>query len=117
MILATRKSKCAFTISYNLLISTLFVPYVSIWIDTGVGIPEEALPHIFERFYKGKEANKVSVGIGLSLSKTIIEHDKGVVSVESQKDHGTTFTIKYFSKHLSLKHLSKHWQILTWMIL
>ena len=52
--------------------------------------------NIFKRFYKGKDASKDSVGIGLSLSKTIIEKDKGVVIVESKKGQGTTFIIKYF---------------------
>lgn len=64
--------------------------------DFGKGMDDEDILNIFKRFYKGKEANKDSVGIGLSLSKTIIEHDKGVVIVESQKGQGTTFTIKYF---------------------
>ena len=56
--------------------------------------------NIFKRFYKGKDAVKDSIGIGLSLSKTIIEKDNGIVSVESKKNQGTTFTIKYF-KYLS----------------
>jgi len=64
--------------------------------DFGKGMDDEDILNIFKRFYKGKEANKDSVGIGLSLSKTIIEHDKGVVIVESQKGQGTTFIIKYF---------------------
>lgn len=64
--------------------------------DFGKGMDDEDTLNIFKRFYKGKEANKDSVGIGLSLSKTIIEHDKGVVIVESMKNQGTTFIIKYF---------------------
>jgi len=64
--------------------------------DYGKGMDDEDTLNIFKRFYKGKEANKDSVGIGLSLSKTIIEKDKGVVTVESKKDRGTTFIIKYF---------------------
>ena len=65
-------------------------------IDFGKGMDEEDTLNIFKRFYKGKEANKDSVGIGLSLSKTIIENDNGVVIVESIKEQGTTFVIKYF---------------------
>lgn len=64
--------------------------------DFGKGMDDEDTLNIFKRFYKGKEANKDSVGIGLSLSKTIIEKDKGVVIVESMKNQGTTFIIKYF---------------------
>ena len=64
--------------------------------DFGKGMDDEDTLNIFKRFYKGKEASKDSVGIGLSLSKTIIEKDKGVVIVESMKKQGTTFIIKYF---------------------
>ena len=64
--------------------------------DFGKGMDVEDTLNIFKRFYKGKESNKDSVGIGLSLSKTIIENDDGAVIVESIKEHGTTFIIKYF---------------------
>lgn len=64
--------------------------------DFGKGMDEEDVLNIFKRFYKGKDAGKESVGIGLSLSKAIIEKDNGRVSVESVKEKGTTFTIKYF---------------------
>jgi len=64
--------------------------------DFGKGMDEEDTLNIFKRFYKGKEANKDSIGIGLSLSKTIIEKDNGIIIVESKKDLGTTFIIKYF---------------------
>lgn len=65
--------------------------------DNGEGIDKHDLPHIFERFYKGKNLSKDSVGIGLALSKTIIEKDKGSIIVDSQKDATTIFTIKYYS--------------------
>ena len=63
--------------------------------DYGEGISKEDLPHIFERFYRGKNSSNESIGIGLSLSKTIIESNNGIVSVESNSDK-TTFIIKYF---------------------
>ena len=63
--------------------------------DFGEGIDKNDIPHIFERFYKGKNASPNSIGIGLALSKTIIEKDNGTISVESNSN-GTTFTIKYF---------------------
>lgn len=70
--------------------------YTSISIrDFGDGIDEEDVRHIFERFYKGKNATAESVGIGLALAKAIVEADKGSVSVKSEKD-GTTFVVKYF---------------------
>ena len=65
--------------------------------DSGGGIDKEDLPHIFERFYKGKNATPDSIGIGLSLAKTIIEKDNGTINVESD-NNGTEFTIKYFKK-------------------
>lgn len=64
--------------------------------DQGKGIPPEDLPHIFERFYKGKNASSDSVGIGLALAKTIIEKNDGSISVDSKLGKGTVFTIKYF---------------------
>ena len=63
--------------------------------DYGQGISREDIPHIFERFYRGKNSANESIGIGLSLSKTIIESNNGIVSVESNSDK-TTFMIKYF---------------------
>ncbi len=64
--------------------------------DNGEGIDEKDLPHIFERFYKGKNSSKDSIGIGLALAKTIIEKDKGSIKVDSKKGKQTTFTIKYY---------------------
>lgn len=64
--------------------------------DNGVGINSEDLPYIFDRFYKGKNTSKDSVGIGLALSKSIIEKDNGSISVKSTPKIGTVFTIKYF---------------------
>ena len=63
--------------------------------DYGEGISREDIPHIFERFYRGKNSANESIGIGLSLSKTIIESNNGIISVESNSDK-TTFMIKYF---------------------
>ena len=63
--------------------------------DYGEGISKEDISHIFERFYRGKNSSNESIGIGLSLSKTIIESNNGIISVESNSDK-TTFIIKYF---------------------
>ena len=64
--------------------------------DNGQGIQKDDLPHIFERFYKGKNADDDSVGIGLALSKAIIEKSGGTVSVDSEIGIGSMFTIKFF---------------------
>lgn len=70
--------------------------YVKITIkDFGSGIAKEDINHIFERFYKDKDSDYDSIGIGLALSKSIIEKQNGKISVESS-ENGTTFTIKYF---------------------
>lgn len=65
--------------------------------DNGSGITKEDLPHIFERFYKGKNSSDDSVGIGLSLAKTIIEKQGGYISVSSELNQGSEFVIKFFN--------------------
>lgn len=63
--------------------------------DEGEGISQEDIKHIFDRFYKAKKSSENSIGIGLSLAKTIIEQENGYIKVESKVDRGTTFEIKY----------------------
>ena len=70
--------------------------YVSLTIkDYGKGILSKDLPHIFERFYKGNNKNLDSIGIGLALSKKIIENENGTIDCKSDNS-GTMFIIKYF---------------------
>ncbi len=64
--------------------------------DNGQGIDKTDLPHIFERFYKGKNSSDESVGIGLALSKAIIEKAGGTVRADSETGNGSLFTIKFF---------------------
>lgn len=64
-------------------------------VDFGEGIAKKDIKHIFERFYKCKNTKTDSIGIGLALAKTIIEEDKGTISVESNKLE-TKFIIKYY---------------------
>ena len=64
--------------------------------DTGIGIPKKDLPHIFTRFYRGKNSSKDSVGIGLSMSKSIIQSQGGDISVESNEGKGSSFNIKLY---------------------
>lgn len=66
--------------------------------DEGIGIEKEDLKHIFERFYKGKNSTENSVGIGLSLSKNIIEKNNGIILCKSEIGKGTEFIIKYIKK-------------------
>ena len=65
-------------------------------IDYGDGIDKKDLPHIFKRYYKAKNSSKESVGIGLSLAKSIINKNKGTITVESKKGEYTIFVIKYY---------------------
>ena len=64
--------------------------------DNGPGIDKEDLPHIFERFYRGKNAGTDSVGIGLALAKTILEKQNGEIAVTSTPGKGTKFDIKFY---------------------
>lgn len=64
--------------------------------DNGCGIAKKDLPHIFERFYHGKNADADSVGIGLALAKSILEQERGNISVKSEENKGTSFTIRFY---------------------
>lgn len=66
--------------------------------DSGEGIAKEDLPNIFKRFYKGKNASKESVGIGLALAKSIIQNQGGDISVKSKLGEGTTFSVKFYQE-------------------
>jgi len=74
--------------------------------DTGSGIPTEALPRLFNRFYRVDQArthqnsrststNHVGSGLGLAIAQAIVEHHQGHISVESILNKGTTFTITF----------------------
>ncbi|MBD0402836.1 ATP-binding protein [Flammeovirga sp. EKP202] len=66
-------------------------------IDDGLGIDENALDKIFDRFYQTKNANSINIkgtGLGLSIAKSVIEAHEGKIEVESRKGQGTTFIIE-----------------------
>ncbi len=64
--------------------------------DNGKGIAPEDLPHIFERFYKGKTSDDKGFGIGLNLSKTIILAENGTVKAENITPSGARFIIRFY---------------------
>jgi two-component system OmpR family sensor kinase len=63
--------------------------------DSGPGIAEADLPHIFEELYRGENAKGVEgSGLGLALAKKIVERHDGQISVRSRVGHGTVFTVR-----------------------
>lgn len=64
--------------------------------DEGRGIDPEDLPHLFERFYRGKHNSTESVGIGLSLAQKIIAGQNGTIQVKNGTDRGAVFTIRFY---------------------
>ena len=66
--------------------------------DTGCGIAPEDLPHIFERFYKGKNSGDKSFGVGLALARGIINTQNGTVKAENKKEGGAKFTIRFYKE-------------------
>lgn len=71
-----------------------------IWIsDNGKGIAPEDIHHIFKRFYRSKNSiDTQGVGLGLSLAKSIIDGQGGVISVQSNLDEGTTFVVSFLTE-------------------
>lgn len=64
--------------------------------DNGPGIEPEDIPHLFERFYKGKNSSSDSIGIGLSLARKIVQEQNGTVKVENGISSGAKFTIRFY---------------------
>ena len=64
--------------------------------DSGPGITQEDLPYIFNRFYKGKNAAPDQVGIGLAMAQAIVAKQGGDITVTSENNRGSEFTIKFY---------------------
>ena len=66
--------------------------------DTGCGFDPEDLPHVFERFYRGKVAITTSIGIGLALSKMIVERQSGTIRAANREEpeHGAKFVVRFY---------------------
>jgi two-component system OmpR family sensor kinase/two-component system sensor histidine kinase BaeS len=62
--------------------------------DSGPGIPADELPHVFERFFRGRTARPSGSGIGLTVVRELVEAQGGTVEVFSTPGHGTTFTVR-----------------------
>ena len=66
--------------------------------DSGPGIAQADLPHLFQRFYKGQNAHPGSVGIGLALAKTILQSQNGDILAENAPEGGARFIIKLYKQ-------------------
>jgi Signal transduction histidine kinase len=66
--------------------------------DTGTGIDPDDIPHVFERFYRGKVALNTSIGIGLALTKMIVERQSGTIRAGNrpEPEHGAEFTVRFY---------------------
>lgn len=64
--------------------------------DTGPGFDPKDLPHLFERFYRGKNAGAQSVGIGLALARQVIMTSGGTVKAENAPEGGARFTVRFY---------------------
>jgi signal transduction histidine kinase len=66
-------------------------------IDTGIGIPDDELPNIFNKLYRGRRSKELSPdgrGIGLTVSKMLIKIQGGMISCKSEEGKGTCFTVQ-----------------------
>ena len=64
--------------------------------DEGAGFAGEDLPHLFERFYRGKDAGEGGIGIGLALAKEIIERQNGTIRAKNPPEGGACFEIRFY---------------------
>ena len=69
---------------------------IRIW-DEGEGFAKEDLPHLFERFYRGENAKNTGIGIGLSLSKAIIERQNGIIRAFNFPNGGACFEVRFYT--------------------
>ncbi len=69
---------------------------IRIW-DEGKGFAKEDFPHLFDRFYHGKKAKNTGIGIGLSISKAIIEMQNGIIRAFNLPNGGACFEIRFYT--------------------
>ena len=94
------KNACEHTVDKIEIVGSTNPLYTEIKIiDNGSGISKKDIKHIFKRFYKGNH-NKESIGIGLNMSKKIINLQNGLIEVESKEGVGSTFIIKLYKNNL-----------------
>ena len=69
---------------------------ILIW-DDGEGFAKEDIPHLFERFYRGKNVSEGGIGIGLALSRELIERQNGTIRAKNKPGGGALFEIRFYS--------------------
>lgn len=82
--------------------------------DTGMGIPKDDMPHLFERFYRGHNVNELEIrgtGLGLGIVKEVVDLHNGTIVVESEEGEGTKFQI---SIPLSVETVMAQEQFMEW---
>lgn len=66
--------------------------------DTGEGFDRDDIPHLFERFYRGKNANPDSIGIGLALTREVLAAQNATISASNNAEVGARFTVRFYKK-------------------
>jgi two-component system OmpR family sensor kinase len=92
---AVKFSSAGGTVELNIAITAAEV-FVTV-ADTGPGIPADELPHVFERFFRGKSARAMGtsgVGLGLAIAQTLVQRQGGTVDIDSKPGVGTAVTIR-----------------------
>jgi len=92
---AVKFSSAGTTVELNTAITATEV-FVTV-ADTGPGIPADELPHVFERFFRGKSARAMGtsgVGLGLAIAQTLVQRQGGTVDIDSKPGAGTAVTIR-----------------------
>jgi signal transduction histidine kinase len=79
--------------------------------DTGIGISEEDKENIFSEFYRSKKARemeRIGTGLGLNLVKEIVKINNGTITVESEVDKGSTFTVEFPLENIESQEFEYH---------
>lgn len=95
------ENNCKFSSNHNSMVRISFLSHEVLihFSDTGIGIPEEDIEHIFKPFYRGKNHNfSKGNGIGMALVDRIIKLHNGTISIHSSRGRGTIFALSF--KHL-----------------
>ena len=84
------------TVSVEVSDTPLFTEFVVT--DTGEGFDREDIPHLFERYYRGKNANPDSIGIGLALTREVLAAQNATITASNNPTGGARFTVRLYKK-------------------